>query len=153
MRTKRAFGYSSDPPNPHRLVVSGSTDVPTGNGIAWKFYSAAAADEIGEAKIWGISKLSLTGQTDEHMAEFLVHVDLTVGTATTHMGNILPAGKFIDTITMREDRSLVPGARVISNADNGVAVLLLDGFGYMGYIIEMAKVTGTGGYGALYRTL
>lgn len=126
-------------------MISGSTEVPEGSSIAWKFYAIGADGNTGEVRIWGISK-AYDGTNTEYMADYICKFVLTLGAnaiAAEADSLILPICKFVDTIVVEEDRAIIPGVRVISNGDNAAAVAVLDGMGYWGYIVEMRPDTPT----------
>ena len=124
--------------------------------IAWKFYGTGGDNKTGTARIWGVSKL-VSGATTEYLGESICELSLTTGATQINStvdgdpgSTILPTSYQVDTIIIDEDRSHLPGARVVGGGDNGIAVLLLDAMGYKYFVLEMLNVTTTG-LGALYR--
>jgi hypothetical protein len=135
-----------------RVVVTGLAE---GSSVAWKFYCGGSVGDIAEARIWGISKIfddSLEPDATEYLADYLCKLSITSGAKAIGTSAILPTGKFADTITVDEDRSHLPGVRILSNDDDTAAAAVFDALGYWGYIIEIsAKTPNTTDWGGLYR--
>lgn len=136
-----AFGTGSAfQSNNDRMVFQPSVE---SNSLALKFIGdpdSPSTVSRGIGAIWGTSKLTESGQSDEVIGEYLGQFDLTVGTAEATSSSILPTSPqayFCNRIDPRVDASLFPGMRVVGQQEDAGPVLLIDSMGYDQFIVEL----------------
>ena len=154
--------------------TSGSVEVISGLPLyqmaCFKFLckkNTSGTEWVGRSRLSGISEVS-DSENFEYLADYLCTLTLTFGDETpTAPSVILPYEstsnpyRYCKSIDIDEDRALFPGIRVVGQEpgeDSPVPTLVLDGMGYLGYILQMTILPPSGFTGpletdALYRTI
>jgi len=138
------------------------TGLPCANMLSLCFAGARDGgdpdNQDATGRLWLLGPAQNNPTQEEVLGEFQFDLALTCGSKALATSSVLlhPTSgwqsKWIDTITVTNDRSLYPGARVTgSNADNARAVVNLDFSGHNGFAIQLLKGT-IGALLPLYRT-
>jgi hypothetical protein len=144
--------------SPASSKVAVVTGLPEKTSIAWKFAANANDNDVGLARLSGITRLVKDGTT-HYNAVYLCTLALTASGKSVESSSIFPQGgdpgwKTVKAIDIDADATILPGLRLVGQGGAWVE-MVTDTMAMWGYILQMGTDGGTAndpaGLLALYR--
>ena len=124
------------------LAPGGSLDY--ANCFAMMFFGEGGSAKVAQARFWGISAVP-NGGSDNFIGTYLGTLDLTSGATSTNSGVFSgTATNFVNQISVGDDATNTPpGIRVVGDADDGgAAMLLFDSMGFSKIVLHLTCTNG-----------